>query len=52
MWPDDTEPAVTFWSSGQPDGESSVHDCASFLGNAGRWHDLSCSDSRPFICLF
>ncbi|KAL1276573.1 hypothetical protein QQF64_036196 [Cirrhinus molitorella] len=40
------EPALYLnWATGQPEGRD---DCSMMLN--GQWHDLSCSDTRYFIC--
>uniref|UniRef100_A0A7N5ZS44 C-type lectin domain-containing protein n=1 Tax=Anabas testudineus TaxID=64144 RepID=A0A7N5ZS44_ANATE len=54
-WVDGTPLTVTYWAPTQPDNwDEYTHfgeDCVEILGGrSSEWNDISCEDSRPWIC--
>ncbi|KAJ7391740.1 C-type lectin domain 19 member A [Desmophyllum pertusum] len=51
LWVDGTRPNYTYWNTEEP---NSVHEeCGEMLSKAnygGKWNDLMCTNSIPYIC--
>ncbi|RXN08106.1 C-type mannose receptor 2-like protein [Labeo rohita] len=50
-WSDQSDSSFRYWKSHQPDKYGLGEDCTAFeLKALGRWHDISCSQTFPFVC--
>ncbi|WP_158501641.1 lectin-like protein [Vitiosangium sp. GDMCC 1.1324] len=49
-------PAYLNWNSGEPNdnggGENNDQQCARMYGDTGKWDDVRCSNSSPYVCEF
>lgn len=48
-WSDGSAPNFTNWGALEPGGTDDKDSCA-VLSPTGKWFDLACEDSMPFIC--
>ena len=49
-WIDGTEAVNGIWARGQPDDWQMNEDCVELTVNGAVWNDITCSNSRGFIC--
>uniref|UniRef100_A0A8B9H6C7 C-type lectin domain-containing protein n=1 Tax=Astyanax mexicanus TaxID=7994 RepID=A0A8B9H6C7_ASTMX len=46
-WSDQSSSSLRYWNSNQPDQSKCA---AASVKDQGQWHDIECTDQRPFIC--
>mmetsp|Transcript_10437 Transcript_10437/g.13530 ORF Transcript_10437/g.13530 Transcript_10437/m.13530 type:complete len:242 (+) Transcript_10437:109-834(+) len=51
VWADDSDVVYTNWDDGEPNSFGKGEDCAHLHGN-GKWNDIGCESTLPFICKF
>jgi hypothetical protein len=51
-WTDGTELGWDSWNAGEPNDYGDGEDCVELRWDRDNWNDVSCSNSRPFVCEF
>nr|XP_055034950.1 macrophage mannose receptor 1-like [Misgurnus anguillicaudatus] len=50
-WTDESNSGFRYWKPGQPDNAGGTEDCTEVrMYQEGQWNDLTCSESRTFVC--